>query len=72
MELRGHSAGSDSFQMIGFAVLDQLSETLPGRLYSIDDLNQETQDRGMVMDGPPASLIQTGVGRDWPDGRALW
>ncbi|XP_066504486.1 zgc:172076 [Hoplias malabaricus] len=57
---------------LAMKVLDQLSVEFPGKLYSIDDLNTETEDKGIVMDGPPAALIKTGVGRDWPDARALW
>ncbi|KAF4083276.1 hypothetical protein AMELA_G00138040 [Ameiurus melas] len=52
--------------------LDQLSEELPGKLYSMDELNQETEDKGLLLDAPPTSLMKTGVARDWPDARALW
>ncbi|KAI7804198.1 zgc:172076 [Triplophysa rosa] len=53
-------------------VLEQLSEDLPGKFYSIEELSCESEDRRVVMDSPPSSLIKTGVARDWPDGRALW
>ncbi|XP_039513129.1 zgc:172076 isoform X2 [Pimephales promelas] len=52
--------------------LEQLAEDLPGKLYSIDELSQETEDRGVVMDAPPSFLMKIGVARDWPDARALW
>lgn len=58
--------------LIGFPALDQLSEELPGKLYSMDELNQETEDRGLLLDAPPITLMKTGVARDWPDARALW
>ncbi|KAI4872814.1 hypothetical protein NFI96_016144 [Prochilodus magdalenae] len=69
-----HCSRGERRQLLTLAkkVLDQVSEEFPGKLYSIEDLNQETQDKGIIMDGPPASLIKTGVGRDWPDARALW
>ncbi|XP_062869336.1 zgc:172076 [Trichomycterus rosablanca] len=52
--------------------LDQLAEKFPGKLYSMDELNTATEDRGIVMDAPPITLLKTGVARDWPDSRALW
>uniref|UniRef100_UPI003D7D4BCD zgc:172076 n=1 Tax=Danio rerio TaxID=7955 RepID=UPI003D7D4BCD len=52
--------------------LEQLGEDLPGKLYSIDELSHESEDRKVVMEFPPASLIKIGVARDWPDARALW
>lgn len=55
-----------------FVALEQLAEDLPGKLYSIDELSHESEDRGVVMDAPPSSLIKIGVARDWPDARALW
>lgn len=55
-----------------FIVLEQLSEDLPGKMYSIEELSCESEDRRVVMDSPPSSLIKTGVARDWPDGRGLW
>lgn len=55
-----------------FLVLEQLSEDLPGTFYSIEELSQESEDRRVVMDSPPSSLIKIGVARDWPDARALW
>ncbi len=55
-----------------FVVLEQLGEALPGKLYSIDELSHESEDRRVVMDSPPLSLIKIGVARDWPDARALW
>lgn len=58
--------------LIGFPALDQLGEELPGKLYSMDELNQETEDRGLILDAPPSTLMKTGVARDWPDARALW
>ncbi|XP_017539254.2 zgc:172076 isoform X1 [Pygocentrus nattereri] len=69
-----HCSRGERRQLLTLAkkVLDEFSEEFPGKLYSIDDLNQETKDKGIIMDGPPASLIKTGVGRDWPDARALW
>ncbi len=55
-----------------FIVLEQLGEDLPGKLYFIDELSHESEDRSVVMDSPPLSLIKIGVARDWPDARALW
>ncbi|KAI5101058.1 hypothetical protein C0J45_8261 [Silurus meridionalis] len=57
---------------LGKKALDQLGEELPGKLYSMEDLNQETEDKGLVLDAPPIMLMKTGVARDWPDARALW
>ncbi|XP_051979548.1 zgc:172076 [Xyrauchen texanus] len=53
-------------------VLGELGEDLPGMFYSIDELSHESEDRSVVMDSPPLSLIKIGVARDWPDARALW
>ncbi|XP_051549450.1 zgc:172076 [Myxocyprinus asiaticus] len=53
-------------------VLDEMGEDLPGMFYSIDELSHESEDRSVVMDSPPLSLIKIGVARDWPDSRALW
>lgn len=55
-----------------FVALEQLAEDMPGKLYSIDELSHESEDRRVVMDSPPSSLIKIGVARDWPDARALW
>ncbi|TRZ01108.1 hypothetical protein DNTS_007834, partial [Danionella cerebrum] len=52
--------------------LEQLGQELPGKLYSIDELSHESEDRKVVMESPPASLMKIGVARDWPDARALW
>lgn len=58
--------------LIGFPALDQLSEELPGKPFSMDELNQETEDKELILDAPPIALMKIGVARDWPDARALW
>lgn len=55
-----------------FPALDQFSEELPGKLYSMDELNQETENKGLILETPPTILMKIGVARDWPDARALW
>ncbi|XP_077058198.1 creatine kinase, testis isozyme [Siphateles boraxobius] len=69
-----HCSRGERRQLLTLAktALEQLAEDLPGKLYSIDELSHESEDRGIVMDAPPSTLIKIGVARDWPDARALW
>ncbi|KAK2869168.1 hypothetical protein Q7C36_001039 [Tachysurus vachellii] len=69
-----HCSRGERRQLLTLAkkALDQLSEELPGKLYSMDELNQNTEDKGLILEAPPITLMKTGVARDWPDARALW
>uniref|UniRef100_A0A3P8YNT0 creatine kinase n=2 Tax=Esox lucius TaxID=8010 RepID=A0A3P8YNT0_ESOLU len=50
---------------------DQLAETLPGKLYSVAEISQHPEDKGVTVIPSPFQL-RTGVARDWPDSRAVW
>ncbi|XP_076879459.1 creatine kinase M-type isoform X2 [Brachyhypopomus gauderio] len=52
--------------------LNELGKEFPGKLYSMEELNEEMKDKGIVMDAPSPLLMKSGVSRDWPDARALW
>ncbi|XP_055073609.2 creatine kinase M-type [Misgurnus anguillicaudatus] len=69
-----HCSRGERRQLLTLAktALEQMSEGPTGKLYSVDELSHESDDRGLVLDSPPSSLMKIGVARDWPDARALW
>ncbi|KAM9461666.1 creatine kinase, testis isozyme [Clarias gariepinus] len=69
-----HCSRGERRQLLTLAkkALDQLGEELPGKLYSMEELNQESEDKGLILDVPSSTLMKIGVARDWPDARALW
>ncbi|XP_030628805.1 creatine kinase M-type [Chanos chanos] len=52
--------------------LEQFGEEFPGKLYSMEELSESNEEKGIIMKTLPPSLIQIGVARDWPDARAVW
>ncbi|XP_035493835.1 zgc:172076 isoform X2 [Scophthalmus maximus] len=46
-------------------------EELPGRLLSLEELDQDQQ-RDLNLSSPSSSQLRLGVARDWPDARAVW
>ncbi|XP_071380520.1 creatine kinase M-type [Centroberyx affinis] len=77
-----HCSRGERRQLLSLArtALQQLGEELPGRLLPVEQLNQEMLPPPSL--SPPLSLspspspspsqLRTGVGRDWPDARAVW
>ncbi|XP_078138925.1 creatine kinase M-type [Centroberyx gerrardi] len=63
-----HCSRGERRQLLSLArtALQQLGEELPGRLLPVEQLNQE------MLPPPSPSQLRTGVGRDWPDARAVW
>ncbi|CAJ1054171.1 zgc:172076 [Xyrichtys novacula] len=68
-----HCSRGERRQLLSLArrALQRLQEELPGRLLSVEDLNQE-QRTELKLDSPSAFQLRTGVARDWPDARAVW
>ncbi|XP_060919963.1 zgc:172076 isoform X2 [Labrus mixtus] len=68
-----HCSRGERRQLLSLAsrALQQLQDQHPGRLLSLEDLNQE-QERELNLNPPSTSQLRTGVARDWPDARAVW
>ncbi|XP_042341197.1 zgc:172076 [Plectropomus leopardus] len=69
-----HCSRGERRQLLSLAstALQKLQEEqLPGRLFSLKELNQEQQ-RELNLNPPSSSQLRTGVARDWPDARAVW
>ncbi|KAJ8250497.1 hypothetical protein COCON_G00224190 [Conger conger] len=50
----------------------QMAEELPGKLYSLGDLEQGMLGDGFAMETATDLRMKTGVARDWPESRAAW
>uniref|UniRef100_UPI003AB09CED creatine kinase M-type n=1 Tax=Centroberyx gerrardi TaxID=166262 RepID=UPI003AB09CED len=73
-----HCSRGERRQLLSLArtALQQLGEELPGRLLPVEQLNQEMlpppSPSPSSSPSPSPSQLRTGVGRDWPDARAVW
>ncbi|KAG5279105.1 hypothetical protein AALO_G00106140, partial [Alosa alosa] len=52
--------------------LTKLSEEFPGKLYSMEQLSQDGDGKGLSMMSPSPAMCKIGVARDWPSARAVW
>ncbi|XP_069577754.1 creatine kinase M-type [Brachyistius frenatus] len=68
-----HCSRGERRQLLTLAgkALQRLERDQPGRLLSLEELDQEQQ-RELNLNRPSSSELRTGVARDWPDARAVW